>query len=311
LPETTTNPASGVHEHGELKSANERNLAVALGLILVYMTGEVVMAFFAHSLALLADAGHMLTDAGALGAAMWAIRLARRPSTPLLSYGLKRAEILAAALNGVTLLVVGVVIVVEAGQRLMHPSVVHGVSIIVVASVGIVVNTAATFVLARGDLRSLNMRGAFQHILTDLYGIVATVIAGVVILVTGWQRADSLASLVVAALVLRAAVGLLGKSGHVLLEGTPESIDLEEVRRHLEGVPDVDSVHDLHAWSLTSDVPALTAHVVITDHALDEGGFAGMLDQLQACVAAHFDIEHSTFQLEADRHSEHEKATHV
>jgi len=285
-------------------------LLIALCLIVVYMAGEAVAGVFARSLALISDAGHMLTDVGALAGAIWAIDLARRPSTPTWSYGLKRAEILAAAANGVTLLVVGVLLLVEAIQRLVHPEHVRGALMLVVASVGVVVNLAATSVLAKGNHRSLNVRGAFRHVLTDLYGIGATAVAAVLILATGWDRADPIASLVVVALVLGAAWGLLRASGLILLEGTPEKVNLDEVREHLLELPEVVAVHDLHAWTLTSDLPALTAHVVVTDLCLNNGSVSVVLDRLQECLAAHFDVEHSTFQFEPASHVDHELMTH-
>jgi cobalt-zinc-cadmium efflux system protein len=289
-------PVSGARssrEHSDHEisaSADRRYLFVALCLILAYMVGEAVVGVLAHSLALLSDAGHMLADAGALAGAIWAIDLASRPSTPMWSYGLKRAEILAAAANGVTLLVVGVVLLVEAVQRLVHPAQVRAVPMLVVACVGVVVNVAATMVLAKGNRRSLNMRGAFQHILTDLYAIGATALAAVVILAGGWD--------------------LLRASGLILLEGTPERVDLDEVRRHLLELPEVVAVHDLHAWTLTSDQPALTAHVVVTDLCLKDGTVSAVLDRLQACISDHFDVEHSTFQFEPASHVDHELMTH-
>jgi cobalt-zinc-cadmium efflux system protein len=298
------------HDHGMSATADRRYLAIALVLILLYMTGEVIVGIFAHSLALFADAGHMLTDAGALAGAMWAIQLARRPSTPTWSYGLKRAEILAAAANGVTLLVVAMVLLGVVIQRLLRPTTVQGLPMLIVACVGVVVNLAATLVLARGNHRSLNMQGAFQHIVTDLYGIGATAIAGAIILATRWDRADPIASLVVVVLVLRASWGLLRASGHILLEGTPETVNLDEVRQHLQELPEVLAIHDLHAWTLTSNLPALTAHVVVTDPCLNDGGVSGVLDRLQNCLAAHFDVEHSTFQIEAASHAEHEAIHH-
>jgi cobalt-zinc-cadmium efflux system protein len=181
---------------------------------------------------------------------------------------------------------------------------------LVVAGIGVVANVAATAVLATGNRRSLNVRGAFQHILTDLYGIVATAVAGGVILATGWERADAVATIVVVTLVLRAGWSLLLASGHILLEGTPESVDLDDVRRHLHELPEVVGVHDLHAWTLTSDLPALTAHVVVSDACLHDGSAALVLDRLQRCLADHFDVAHSTFQLEAAGHVDHEVHTH-
>ena len=307
---TQARDGSGNGEHAAAASPDRRYLAIALGIILCYMAAEVVIAFFAHSLALLADAGHMLTDAGALAGAMWAMRLASRPSSATMSFGLKRAEILSAAANGVTLVAVGLLLLVEAIQRLVEPSVVQGGLMMIVAGVGVVANLTATFVLAKGNRRSLNVEGAFQHILTDLYGIGATAVAGLVILLSGWNRADPIAALAVVVLVFRAGWGLLRASGRILLEGTPESVDLDEVRRHIHELPEVVAVHDLHAWTLTSDLPALTAHVVVTDACLRDGSAATVLDRLQLCLTDHFDVEHSTFQLEAARHGEHEPGTH-
>ncbi len=275
------------------------------------MAAEVTVAILAHSLALLADAGHMLADAGAIAGSIWAIRLARRPSSPVWSYGLKRAEILAAAANGVILLVVGVLVGAEAIRRLITPRHVHGVPMLAVAVAGIGVNVAATLVLARANRSSLNIEGAFQHIVTDLYGFVGTAAAAVVIIVAGWERADPVASLLVVALVLAAAWRLLKASGHILLEGTPETVDLDDVRGHIRELPEVIAVHDLHAWTLTSALPALSAHVVVTDACLADGSAGQVLDRLQQCLASHFDVEHSTFQLEAASHAEHEPGAHA
>jgi cobalt-zinc-cadmium efflux system protein len=289
---------------------DRRYMAIALGLIVAFMAGEVITALFANSLVLLADAGHMLTDAGAIAGSIWALSLAERPHTNTWSFGLKRAEILAAAANGVTLLVVGVLVLFEAVHRLIHPSHVAGGALVAVACVGVLVNVAATLVLSRADRTSLNVQGAFLHILTDLYGFIGTAVAGVVVITTGWRRADSVASLLVSALVLHASWTLLRASGHVLLEGTPEDVDLDEVRAHINELPEVIAVHDLHAWTLTSALPALSAHVVVTDDCLCDGSAARLLDRLQECLAQHFDVEHSTFQLEAATHAAHEPGTH-
>src|SRR5581483_934313 len=299
------------HHHAAVTAgADRRLLATVLALLVAYMAAELVVAVFAHSLALLADAGHMLTDAGALAGSMWAMHLAARPSSPVWSYGLKRAEILAAAANGVTMLVVAVLLAAEAVRRLAHPHHVHAAPVLAVALIGVAVNMTATAVLARANRRSLNVEGAFQHILTDLYGFIGTAVAAVVILASSWERADPIASLVVVALMLRASWVLLSASGHILLEGTPETVDLEEVRRHLTELPEVLAVHDLHAWTLTSALPALSAHVVVTDACLADGSAGVVLDHLQQCLATHFDVEHSTFQLEAATHAAHEPGTH-
>ena len=291
--------------------ADQRYLAVALGMIAGLMVVEVVVAIVSGSLALFADAAHMLTDAGAIAGSVWAIRLARRPPCHSWSFGLKRAEILAAAGNGITLLVASVVILVEAVRRLVHPPPVNGVALLVVALAGVGVNLAATGVLARADRTSLNVEGAFQHIVTDLYAFLATVIAGVLILATGYVRADALASLVVVALMLRASWGLLRASGRVLLEAAPEHVDLPELRAHLLNIEHVTDVHDLHAWTVTSDLPALSAHIVVTDGCFDSGHCPQILDRLQACLSGHFDVEHSTFQLEPAGHAEHEDGAHA
>jgi cobalt-zinc-cadmium efflux system protein len=298
------------HSHGIGPDADRRYLGIALSLIVGFMAVEVVVAVLSGSLALLADAGHMLTDAGAIAGSIWALRLAERPTSPVWSYGFKRAEILAAAINGVTLLVVGLLVAFDAVRRLVHPPAVEGVALVVVAAAGVVVNLVGTWVLSKANRRSLNIEGAFQHMLTDLYGFIGTAVAGVVVITTGWRRADSVASLLVVVLVLRAAWGLLRSSGRVLLEGTPETVDLDEVRQHLYELPEVLSVHDLHAWTLTSELPALSAHVVVSDACLNGGGVGRLLDHLQHCLANHFDVEHSTFQLEAATHADHEPGAH-
>jgi cobalt-zinc-cadmium efflux system protein len=298
------------HSHGVSVDADQRYLSIALSLIIGFMLVEVAVAILSGSLALLADAGHMLTDVGAIAGSIWALRLAQRPASKTMSFGLKRAEILAAAINGVTLLVIGILVFFEAVRRLVTPSHVEGVPLVVVAIVGVGVNLLATWILAKANRGSLNVEGAFQHILTDLYGFIGTAIAGIIVITTGWHRADPIASLLVVVLVLRTAWALLRASGHVLLEGTPHTVDLDDVRQHICELPEVIGVHDLHAWTLTSELPTLSAHVVITDECLTDGSAARLLDHLQHCLANHFDVEHSTFQLEAAGHAEHEPGTH-
>ncbi len=286
--------------------ADQRYLVITLVLLAAFMVFEVVTAFAANSLSLLADAGHMLADVGAVVGSLVAIRLAARPATEAHTYGLKRAEILAAAGNGITLLLVSVLIAFEAIQRLIHPASVRGGLLIIVAGVGVAVNLAATVTLSKADRTSLNMESSYRHILTDLYGFIGTVIAGIVIVATGFSRADSIASLVVVGLMVKASVELLRPALRILLEGTPEGIDLDEVRRHLLDLPEVASVHDLHAWTLTSSLPILTAHVVVTDDCISGGEIGRVLDHLQSCLAGHFDVAHSTLQLEAIGHVDHE-----
>jgi len=298
------------HEHGPGPGSDRRHLLAALLLLAAFMLAEVIAALLSGSLALLSDAGHMLSDVGAIGGALWAISLAARPPSGKWTYGWKRAEILSAAANGITLLVVAGIVTAEAISRLIHPPAVDGGPVIAVAIAGIVVNVAASWVLARANRSSLNIEGAFRHVLTDLYGFIGTVIAGIVIVATGFNRADSIASLVVVALMAKAAWELLRDSGRVLLEAAPEGMDLEQIRAHLAEVPHVLSVHDLHAWTVTSGLPVLSAHVVIEDDCFNDGHAPRLLDQLQACLAGHFDVEHSTFQLEAAAHAGHEPGTH-
>jgi cobalt-zinc-cadmium efflux system protein len=298
------------HAHGPGAGSDRKYLLTALVLLTAFMLAEVITAVLSGSLALLSDAGHMLSDVGAIGGSLWAIALAARPPSGKWTYGWRRAEILSAAVNGITLLVVAGIVTAEAIGRLIHPPRVEGGLVIGVAVAGIAVNVAATLVLARANRSSLNVEGAFRHVLTDLYGFIGTVIAGIVIVTTGFTRADAIASLLVVALMAKAAWGLLRDSGRVLLEAAPEGMDLEELHAHLAEVPHVLGVHDLHAWTVTSGLPALSAHVVIEDDCFLDGHAPRLLDHLQACLAGHFDVEHSTFQLEAAAHAGHEPGTH-
>lgn len=295
------------HDHGR---SDRRQLSIALALLATFMLAEVTVAVVSGSLALVSDAGHMLSDVGALGAALWALRLAERPAEGSWTYGWKRAEILSAAGNGVTLLVVAGIVGYEAIRRLIHPPAVQGLPVLVVALVGVAVNIAATGMLARGNRESLNMKGALAHLLTDLYGFIGTVIAGIVILATGYTRADSIASLAVVALMLHASWGLLRDSGRILLEAAPAHIDLTEIRAHLLEVEHVQDVHDLHVWTVASNLPTLSAHVVLDDECFHDGHATQLLDQLQSCLGEHFDVAHSTFQFEQAAHAAHEHDTH-
>jgi len=299
------------HDGAPSVETDRRMLSVSLALLAAFMAFEVAAAIVANSLALLADAGHMLVDIGAIAGSLIAIRMAARPETGSHTYGLKRAEILAAAANGLALLVVAAVVGFEAIVRLVHPGPVRGGVLIVVAVVGVAVNLTATYLMSRANRRSLNIEGAFRHILTDLYGFTGTLVAGVVIVFGGFNRADAVASLLVVVLMLKASVQLLRPALRILLEATPDDIDLEEVRRHLLELPEVKSVHDLHAWTLTSSLPILTAHVVVTDDCLNTGEAGRVLDHLQECLAGHFDVAHSTLQFEAAGHIEHELGGHA
>jgi cobalt-zinc-cadmium efflux system protein len=251
------------HHHAVARAGDHRRLWIALGLILALMAGEVVAGFVAGSLALLSDAAHMLTDAAAIALALFAGHLARRPPRGGYTYGLRRAEILSAQANGATLLALAAVIGFEAIRRIVDPPTVEGGLVLAVALVGVAVNVAATWVLAGANRDSLNVEGAFQHILTDLFAFVATAVAGAVILLTGFGQADGIAALIVAALMTRAGWGLLRDSGRILLEGAPRGIDPDAVAAALAAEPDVVGVHDLHVWEVTSGFPALTAHVLL------------------------------------------------
>src|SRR5215471_14497162 len=290
--------------------ADRRFLRAALTLVTAFVVAEVVIAVTARSLALLSDAGHMLADIGAIGGALWAIRLADRPPAGAWTFGWKRAEIIAAAVNGILLLVVAGIVTVQAVQRLVHPAPVHGGPVLAVALAGIVVNLVAARLLASASQSSLNVAGAFRHVLTDLYGFLGTAAAAVIIIATGYTRADAIAALLVVALMVRAAWSLLRASGRILLEAAPEDMNLDDVRAHLLATSHVKDVHDLHAWTVTSSLPALSAHVIVDDSCFTDGHVPMLLDQLQACLAGHFDAEHSTFQLEAAAHAEHEPGTH-
>jgi len=252
------------------------------------------MALIGHSLALLADAGHMLTDAGALAASLLAIRLARRPASGVWTFGLKRAEVLSAQANGITLLVVSALVAFEAITRLAHPVAVHGGIVVAVAAVGVAVNAAATWVIAKANRDSINVKGAFAHIVTDLYGFTGTLIAGIVIIFTGFERADSIASLIVVGLMLHAAWGLLGETGRVLLEAAPEGYAPADIMAAITGQPGVASVHDVHVWLITSGFPALSAHVLVQRPA----DCHQVRRDLERLLSGQFGLDHTTLQVD-------------
>ncbi|HEX5619641.1 MAG TPA: cation diffusion facilitator family transporter [Solirubrobacteraceae bacterium] len=282
------------HAHGVSADADSGKLALALALILGFMCVEVAAGIAADSLALLSDAAHMLTDAGALALSLIAIRLARRPAAGAMTYGLKRSEILAAAINGTTLLVLGLLIVYEGIRRVIDPPEVEGGLVLAVAILGIVVNLAATMILARANRESLNIEGAFQHILTDLAAFVATAIAGAVVLITGFGRADGIAALLVAALMLRAAYMLLRESGRIFLEAAPRGLDPEQIGHRMAAHAGVSEVHDLHIWEVTSGFPALSAHVLVGS----DTDCHDVRRTLEAMLHDEFEIDHTTLQVE-------------
>ncbi len=233
-------------------------------LILALMAGEIAAGVIAHSLALLSDAGHMLTDAGAIAFSLVAMRLARRPAAGAMTFGFRRMEILSAQANGVTLLVLAAFILYEAVHRLVDPPHVDASLVLPVALAGAVVNVAAALTLAGADRSSLNIRGSFQHVLTDLYGFIGTAIAAAVILIAGFERADPIASLLVAALMIRSGAALVHASARIFLEASPEDLDPEQIGRALVAVEGVIEVHDLHVWEVSSGFPALSAHVLVS-----------------------------------------------
>jgi cobalt-zinc-cadmium efflux system protein len=280
--------------HAVGENADAKRLWIALGLIASFMAVEVVVGILANSLALLSDAAHMLTDAGALVVSLVVLRLVKRPAAGNLTFGLRRTEILSAQANGGTLLVLACLIVYEAIRRLITPPSAEGKAIVIVAIVGIVVTLVATWQLAQANRRSMNIEGSFQHILTDLAAFIFTAIAGVIIVATGWTRADGIASLIIAGIMLRSAYGLLRDSGRVLLEAAPEGVDVGEIGRALAAHPHVESVHDLHVWEISSDLPALSAHVLV--HPGDD--CHAIRRELERLLADRFGITHSTLQVD-------------
>jgi cobalt-zinc-cadmium efflux system protein len=287
-----------VHDHAHHHhAADGRRLATALGLIVAFMAAEVAVGILAHSLALLSDAAHMLTDAGALAMALVVLRLAARPAEGNRTFGLRRSEILSAQANGAALLVLAGLIVYGGIRRLVAPPQPSGAAILAVALAGVVVNLAATWQLSGANRRSLNVEGSFQHVLTDLYAFVATAIAGGVILATGWARADAVAALLVAALMLRAAWRLLRDSGRVLLDIAPAGLQVEEIGIVMAAQPHVVEVHDLHVWEVTTEFPTLSAHVLV-DPGADCHAVRRELEQL---LRERFGLEHTTLQVEHGR----------
>lgn len=284
------------HEHGhDHAHGDDRRILWALALTGLFMIAEVAGGLFSGSLALMADAGHMLTDTASLGLAFAAARAARRPADDLRSYGYHRAQVLAAFINGVVFIGIVIWIAVEAAERLFSPVQVLGGPMLVVAVLGLVVNIAAFFILHGGDQANINMRGALLHVMGDLLGSVATIVAAVVILRTGWMPVDPLLSVLVALLILRSAWHVVRQSAHILLEGTPENVDVEQLRNALvAALPGVADVHHVHVWSLTQKRPLLTLHVTITEQA----DYSETLEAIKRVLVERFHIEHSTIQIE-------------
>lgn len=302
--------AGHTHDHGTATGKHRRRLVVVLTITLAVVGVQVLGGLLSGSLALLADAGHMLTDAAGVAIALIAATLAARPATNARTFGLQRAEILAALANALLLGALAIWVIVEALQRWGDPPQVATDLMLGVAVVGGLANLASLLILRTGRKDSLNVRGAYLEVLGDLLGSVAVITAGVVIATTGYTRADVIASVAIGLLVLPRALSLLRDVVDVLLEATPKGIDLDEVREHIKEVPGVVDVHDLHAWTITSGVPVLSAHVVVDDECIDRGLSGRVLDALGQCLGEHFDTDHCTFQLEPVGHGAHEISRH-
>ncbi len=299
------------HSHGlTATGAHRRSLIAVLVITGTVFVAEVVGGLLSGSLALLADAGHMLTDSTGLVLALVAASLATTPATAQRTFGLQRAEVLAALSNALLLVAISVWVLIQAVDRLRSPIEIETGLMLGVAIVGMLANAAGLLILQRGQRESLNVRGAYLEVLGDLVGSMAVIVAAVLIMVTGWTRFDAIASLAIFVLILPRAWALLREVIDVLLEATPRGIDLVEVRQHMIEVRGVVDVHDLHAWTITSGVPALSAHVIVDDECIAAGRSGPVLDALGACLGGHFDVSHCTFQLEPVGHREHEADHH-
>jgi cobalt-zinc-cadmium efflux system protein len=304
-------PHDHSHSHGQRASAARGQLVVVLAITFLVLAAQLTGAAISGSLALLADAGHVLTDAAGLGLALFATVLSDRPPTAQRTWGYLRAEVLAAAAQAAVLLAVGGFVLVEGLRRLLDPPTVAAGTMAAFGALGLIGNAIALAVLAGSRDHNLNLRAAFLEVANDALGAFAVVIAGLLIRLTGWVRLDAAASLLIAALIVPRTVRLLRDSVTVLLESTPAGLDLTHVRQHILGVGHVVEVHDVHATLVATGLPVLTAHVVVDDGCFLDGHVPKLLDALQQCLAGHFDIEHSTFQIEPASHAEHEHARHA
>lgn len=302
------------HDHDRVQagSTGRARLAVALGITVAVLLAEVVGAILTGSLALVVDAAHMLTDAGGLAIALTAASLVGRPANSKRTFGFARAEVLGATAQAAILLAVGIFVLVEAVRRLFAPPEIAGSLLVVFGIIGLLGNVASIAVLASGRNSNLNLRAAFLEVVNDALGSIAVIAAAIVIALTGFQLADALAAILIGALILPRAFLLLKETTSVLLESTPKGLDLDSVRDHVLRLDHVQAVHDLHVSQIATGLPVLTAHVVVDDSCFYDGHTAQLLDDLQHCVAEHFDvpIDHSTFQLEPAGHGAHEHPTH-
>ena len=302
------------HDHGHggppptgtAAAAYKGRLRIALTITLGVMVLEIVGGVLSDSLALIADAAHMATDAVGLALALLAIHFANRPAGLNRTFGFARAEILAALANCLLLLGVGGFLLFEAVERFIEPAQTRGGLTVVFALVGLAANMVSLTLLMRGQKESLNVRGAYLEVLADALGSVTVLVSAAIILATGWQYADPIASLAIGLMIVPRTWRLLRETLNVLLESAPKGVDMGEVRSHILALPGVEDVHDLHAWTITSGMPVLSAHVVVSQDVLDAVGHEKMLHDLQGCLGAHFDVEHCTFQLEPVGHAEHE-----
>lgn len=305
---------SGGHSHDHAPATgtgrHRKRLVLVVAITGAVFVAEIIGGLLSGSLALLADAGHMLTDSTGLVIALVATALAARPATTARTFGLLRVEVLAALTNGLLLVGVAVWVLLRAIDRWNQPVDISSGLMLTVAVVGAVANAAGLLILRGGQSESLNLRGAYLEVMGDLLGSLAVVVAALAITFTGYTRADSIASIAIFVLIIPRAWFLLRDVVDVLLEATPRGVDLGQVRTHITEVPGVVDVHDLHAWTITSGVPVLSAHVVIDDSCIRDGRTGEVLDRLTECLGDHFDVAHCTFQLEPQSHRAHESAQH-
>lgn len=298
------------HEHAVPGAEHRRPLAVVLGISSIILVVEVVGAVVSGSLALLADAGHMLTDVAGLTLALIAAALAGRPPSDARTWGYRRAEVLAAAAQAAVLLAVGGFVLVEGIQRLVEPPTIRSSAMVIFGIVGLLGNALSIALLSRVSGGNLNTRAALLEVVNDALGSVAVLIAAVIIAATGFHRADAIASLVIGLMILPRTWRLLRETVDVLMEATPKGVDLAQVRAHILSVDHVHDLHDLHATTVATNLPTLTAHVVVDDSCFRDGHLPRLLDQLQQCLSGHFDVAHSTFQFEPAGHAAHEHPAH-
>jgi len=301
------------HAHGSrltLTGEHSRSLLTVMLITLTVAVAEAVGAWISGALVLLADAAHMAADAAGVGLSLLAVLFAMRPATLQRTFGYARAEILAAMVNALVLFAMSVFIIVEAIRRLISPPSVESPLLVIFGVIALAANGVSLLVLRRGQAESLNIRGAFLEVASDAFGAAAVIVTGIVIAATEYTRADPIASLLVGALILPRTWRLLADAINVLLEASPRGIDLSEIRSHLTGLTGVADVHDLHVWTITSGLPVLSVHVVVDPDVLADGRSAVMLDALQDCLRGHFDVDHSTFQIELAGHADHERPMH-